>query len=106
MTSQATFSTIDEKLVEYIRQKDYRGLQAMIAESTIDQKDCLGRTPLHIAVENGESELVDILLALPQVDIDSEDKYGRTPLFLATSKGHIRIVQQLLAKGANIKKVV
>ncbi|MFZ2315502.1 MAG: ankyrin repeat domain-containing protein [Gammaproteobacteria bacterium] len=73
----------------------------------------LGRTPLYVAAEQGNLEVVNALLAT--VDIDSEDedeaidkvkinkagRDGQTPLYIAAEKGHLEIVAALLDKKAD-----
>jgi hypothetical protein len=60
--------------------------------------------PLHLAIENGHDQVVEMLLKLPDIDVNL--KYGRaqrknswTPLWFAAAYGHEKIVAQLLATG-------
>ena len=52
-----------------------------------------GSTGLHIAAKKGFSELVDILLAHPNIECNILDNYGRTPLLCAST---VEILQKLL----------
>ena len=58
-------------------------------------------TPLHVAVENGHEEVVDILLAA-KPNIDAQNAVDKTPLHVAAKEGYERIVNSLLAAGANV----
>jgi len=57
-----------------------------------------GKTPLQIAVETGNLEIVEMLLQQPSVEpYATVDEYLRTPLHIAAWKGHGPIVEALLA---------
>merc|ERR1719300_509018 len=56
-------------------------------------------TPLHKAMNNDGTEIVEILLA-NGAKIEAKDKNGHTPLQLASLKGKDRLVRLLLSKGA------
>lgn len=69
------------------------------------------QTALHGAVQNGATELVELLLQ-QEIDINARDKYGGTPLFYAVENGRtsksyavprdqMAIVQMLLEAGAD-----
>jgi ankyrin repeat protein len=57
------------------------------------------KPPLILAAQNGQSTVVELLLALADIDpnVRSQDD-ANTPLFYACNKGHVSIVKQLLAR--------
>ena len=57
-------------------------------------------TPLHIAAENGVSQIVDFLLD-NGADCNTCSTYGWAPLHFAAKKGHTEVVQSLLQSGAD-----
>ena len=69
------------------------------ADINAQNKD--GRTPLHVAAENGRVEVVRVLHE-HGANIGAEDDAGRTPLHLAASYGSVQTVHVLLEYGANI----
>ena len=58
-------------------------------------KDKNGSTPLHIAVSNGQKDIIELLIA-NGADVNARDKADHTPLSLATNRGHTEIVELLL----------
>ncbi|WP_158882676.1 ankyrin repeat domain-containing protein [Rhodanobacter sp. L36] len=64
--------------------------------------DARDRTPLHLAVTNGQIELVNALLARG-CDPNTRDRDGRTPLFAALEHGAsaLPFVRALIAHGAH-----
>lgn len=65
-----------------------------------DARNLFGATPLSIAVQVGDSELVQLLTQLP-IDVDAELGQGMTAYMLAMLNGRIGIAQHLLACGAD-----
>jgi ankyrin repeat protein len=61
--------------------------------------DRIGFTPLHVAVERGDRDVVRRLLR-GNPDVNAADCTGTTPLHLAADGGDIDLVQELLAAGA------
>lgn len=60
------------------------------------------RTPLMLAAEQGDPELVDLLLAMgAHVDETPEAGTGKTPLMLAAEAGHYKVVATLLSWDAD-----
>lgn len=60
------------------------------------------RTPLMLAAEQGDPELVHLLLAMgAHVDETPETGTGQTPLMLAAEGGHYKVVATLLSWEAN-----
>jgi Ankyrin repeats (many copies)/Ankyrin repeat len=58
-------------------------------------------TPLHLAVDSGHEDIVELLLA-NKADINAKNKLGETPLDLAVEGGQTNIAKVLLAHGAKI----
>ncbi|KAF5980588.1 ankyrin protein [Fusarium coicis] len=58
------------------------------------------RTPLHMAIENGQNSVIELLLELDL--IDSTDERGRTPLHLAIECANEEAVSRLILAGANV----
>ncbi|XP_075406952.1 transient receptor potential cation channel subfamily A member 1 [Tenrec ecaudatus] len=64
--------------------------------------DDMNASPLHHAAEEGELELMEMILndsCCEEVNV--MDNYGNTPLYWAANKNQIRSVQFLLSRGAN-----
>jgi ankyrin repeat protein len=71
----------------------------------IEEKDGLGRTPLHYAAYYGSEKMVDVLLAYG-APINAQDEEGVTPLsFLCTKKdfSNLSLILMLVKNGADIE---
>jgi len=64
----------------------------------INQKDCVGNTPLVWAASNGREGVVKILLGRCDVTPDKPDRGGKTPLLCAAQNGHEGVVKMLLER--------
>lgn len=58
------------------------------------------RTPLHCAVRNGRTKIVNTLIE-NEVNVNAEDENRFTPLHLAAYHGHIEVVKILIANSAD-----
>ena len=65
----------------------------------INQRDCVGNTPLVWAAHNGHEEVVKALLERDDVDPNEPDRNGRTPLNCAAICGRMGVVKILLGRG-------
>jgi len=61
-----------------------------------------GQTPLHLAVQNGNQEIVDFLIS-QGADINARDSEGNTPLITALASRKTETAKFLLSKGADVK---
>lgn len=60
-----------------------------------------GNTPLHIASQNGHSEIVKLLLSL-KASIDSQNASGNTPLHMSIEYDYYETSKLLVEAGANL----
>ena len=60
----------------------------------------LVHTPLHLAAQWGQTDIVQRLLRCKEVKIDASDNLDRTPLWYAAAGGHTKCMHTLLDHGA------
>jgi ankyrin repeat protein len=65
-----------------------------------DREESRGRTPLHMAAEYGDIELVDLLIRY-RADVNAPDRDRNTPLHYAVMRGHKHVAEFLLKNRAN-----
>ena len=63
------------------------------AKAEMEAKDIYGRTPLHLASQNGHFDTVKKLID-NGADVNATDKGGDSPLTLAMARNHIDIVSK------------
>ena len=56
-----------------------------------------GRTPVHVAAEQGWVALIDLLVRELRTKVDSRDAYQFTPLHSAANGGHVGTIQKLIS---------
>eukprot|EP00752_Nemacystus_decipiens_P011995 g10634.t1 len=70
--------------------------------ASVAAKDrCSGSTPLHVAAQGGQPEMVQLLL-LKGADKDAMDNAGRTPIFVAAVHDHEATAVALMTAGADV----
>ena len=61
----------------------------------------MDRTALHWASQNGDAEVVQMLIQ-NGCDVNSKDTYGQTALHWASENGHAKVVQILIQNGCDV----
>lgn len=79
----------NEKLVEYL-----------CSEMNVNVKDCLGRTPLHLAATKDNPTILKMLIA-SNSDVNSQSISGEIPLIKAIKFNQYENVKLLLRFGSN-----
>ena len=69
--------------------------------ANVEATDCNSWRPLNRAVENGDDEVVRILLQFG-ASTEARTINGETPLHCAAKWGHVKQVKMLIDKGANV----
>jgi len=64
----------------------------------LNQRDCVGNTPLMWAARNGHEQVVETLLKRGDVCPDRQGRYGQTPLCCAALNGHVDVAKLLLER--------
>ena len=68
----------------------------------INQKGNDGEAPLHLAVTNGDTEMVSLLLDR-KANINALDSDGYSPLALAAARNKVKVIQLLTSRGADVE---
>ena len=75
-----------------------RDMVAMLAQKypgDINQMNNSEQTPMHVAAEQGNWRVVQVLKSLSQTSLDLQDRNGRTPKQVALNHGHLAVVDTL-----------
>lgn len=102
------FSKKEERAILSAAKKgDLVKLQSLLdSNSVLDlvnaKTSMLGKTPLHLAAENGHKQIVELLIAKGANVNATEREMTNTPLHLAALIGHTQIAELLLSNGAGV----
>jgi len=64
----------------------------------VNTRNLWGQTPLFLAAQHGQVEVVRVLVSHERVDVVAEDSLGDTPLSMAVKRGHEVIVDLLQSR--------
>ena len=64
--------------------------------------DRMGYSPLHVAAQKGNTELVDCFLGEPGVNVNVNNRLGRSPIHAAILNNHEDVVHLLLKHGGKV----
>ena len=91
-------------LHDAIQKGDVAKVKTLISNNKelIHLKSDKGQTPLHLAVQNGSQEIIELLIS-QGADINAKDGEGNTPLITAIALKKTDTARFLLSKGADVK---
>jgi len=91
-----------DTLENAVRSENLEKIQSHLDQgANVNKANTEGKTPLHIASEDGSKGAAGMLIA-KGANVNAKDKQGRTPLHLATQEGHPALVDYLTDKGADL----
>lgn len=96
----------DMALIEAVRVRSVEAARTALAAgayvNVADPRPLIGshNTPLHYAADNGNRELVELLLA-HGADVNARCERGWTPLLRACNASNLRVAALLLSSGAD-----
>lgn len=96
--------TPGQVLHEAVGRGDLDGSTRIIRASPdcVDARNSRGRTPLHVAADNGQNDIVKLLIS-KGADLNAQSHWHFTPLIFAAHTGHPRVVMTLLDAGADLE---
>ena len=75
-------------------------MKAIEGGADVNERDALGRTPLHWCADGGHSKIA-MHLALLKADVNARDRYGQTPLHFSVNLDDTEAVNLFLDWGAD-----
>lgn len=66
--------------------------------ANINIRDAENKTPLHVAIENNQDDIIALLLSVPEIDLSLRDKSGLTPFATALTFRNNKAAQAILDK--------
>ncbi|KAE8594456.1 hypothetical protein XENTR_v10019648 [Xenopus tropicalis] len=93
--------SIDNPLHEAAKRGNVSWLRECLENRVgVNGLDKAGSTALYWGCHGGHKDVVDLLLAQPNIELNQQNKLGDTSLHAAAWKGYADIVQLLILKGA------
>lgn len=97
-----SFVELGKQLLEAAKNGSLEEVRTLMFNGAPFTTDWLGTSPLHYAAQNGQYEMVDVLLKAG-LSRDARTKVDRTPLHYASQEGHSEIVSLLIWYGADVE---
>lgn len=91
-------------LIRAVRDNDVHGVRQCLknrVDPNMADAGYFAYYPLHFAVLNGNSTIVDILL-IGKANVNAENALGDTPLYCALNQGDLVIAKKLIDAGADV----
>ncbi|XP_070368753.1 kinase D-interacting substrate of 220 kDa isoform X19 [Equus asinus] len=94
---------ISQSVINYVEEENIPALKALLEKcKDVDERNECGQTPLMIAAEQGNLEIVKELIK-NGANCNLEDLDNWTALISASKEGHVHVVEELLKYGANLE---
>ena len=94
----------DTSLVRAIKTQDFDRVRTLIyANVDVNERNYAGLTPLTVAAEKGNMEILRMLVEEGTASVNLPSSYGVTPLLAAAAAGQTDAVNYLLENGADVK---
>src|SRR2546430_397534 len=93
-----------QNFYEYIRSGKVEDIRRYLSKAPQDAEapDRNGKTPLIIAAESGQLEVVELLLKA-KVSLNRQDSSAKSALMRAAENGHLQIARLLIQSGADAR---
>lgn len=93
----------DTSLIRAIKISDPDRVRTlMYAHVDVNEKNYAGITPLTVAAEKGNMEIIKMLVEDGKADVNDKSSYGVTPIISASAAGQGEVIEYLVSKGANV----
>ncbi|CAH2007521.1 unnamed protein product [Acanthoscelides obtectus] len=66
--------------------------------ANVNARDAENKTPLHIAIENRQDDIISLLLSVPEIDLSLRDKSGLSPFATALTFKNNKAAEAILVK--------
>nr|CAI5848966.1 unnamed protein product [Callosobruchus analis] len=66
--------------------------------ANVNARDADNKTPLHIAIENRQDDIISLLLSVPEIDLSLRDKAGLSPFATALTYKNNKAAEAILVK--------
>jgi ankyrin repeat protein len=96
-------SKFDTRLIEAAQRGDLdKATKSLSNGANPNAKDEDGETPLHWASAQNHLDIVELLLAINEIDVNALNYAGNTPLHQAVAAGNDEISRELIAHSAKV----
>lgn len=93
----------DTSLVHAIKVGDFDRVRTLLyANVSSEEKNYAGISPITIAAEKGDLDIVTMLVVEGKVNVNDKSSYGITPLIAAAAAGNEDVVDYLIEQGADV----
>ncbi|XP_030758903.1 GA-binding protein subunit beta-1-like isoform X2 [Sitophilus oryzae] len=100
-SSLTSINELGKQLLKAAADGDAREIKRLLTKGSPFTSDWLGTSPLHLAAQNNNVDVCDLLLKAG-ISKDARNKVDRTPLHLGAYEGHLHVVESLVKHGADI----
>lgn len=92
----------DTSLIRAIKLNDADRVRTLLqARVNVNEKNYAGITPMTVAAEKGNMDIIRMLVEDGKADVNAKSSYGITPLIAAASAGQAEVVTYLVKNGAS-----